>query len=119
MVENNADEFAEPIIDSYVKNFVGKDIEAIILGCTHYPHYKKQIAKSAEKILGRKIDIISQDEFIPNSLKNYLSRHPEIKKDLSKDSKYLFEVTDINASYIEQAKTIFGDDNIVIQKVDI
>ncbi len=119
LVENNADEFAEPIIDSYVKKFIDKDIQAIILGCTHYPHYKNQIAKSAEKILGKKIDIISQDEFLPQSLKNYLLRHPEIDKDLSKDSKYIFEVTDINDSYISQARVISDDENILIQKVDI
>ena len=119
LVENNADEFAGPIIDSYIRNFADKDIQALILGCTHYPHYKTQIAKSAEKILGRKIDIVSQDEFLPISLKNYLSRHPEIDKSLSKSSQYTFEVTDINASYIEQAKCISGDKNILIQKVDI
>ena len=119
LVENNADEFAGPIIDSYMKNFIDKDIQAIILGCTHYPHYKDQIAKSAQKILGRKIDIISQDEFLPKSLKSYLSRHPEIDSDLSKDSKYIFEVTDINDAYASQAKYISGDENILIQKVDI
>ncbi|MBR4316125.1 MAG: glutamate racemase [Alphaproteobacteria bacterium] len=119
LVENNADEFAMPIIESYVKQFANTDIEAIILGCTHYPHYKTQIATATEKILGRKIDIISQDEFLSVSLKNYLLRHPEIDKDLSKDSKYVFEITDINDAYISQAKAIFGNDNIVVQKVDI
>ena len=89
------------------------------MGCTHYPHYKKQIAQSAQKILGRKVDIISQDEFLPKSLKDYHSRHPEIDNDLSKDSEYIFEVTDINDSYISQAKAISGDENILIQKVDI
>ncbi len=119
LVENNGDEFAMPIIESYIKNFVGKDIEAIILGCTHYPHYKKQIAMASEKILGKKIDIISQDEFLPLSLKSYLLRHPEIDRDLSKESKYLLEVTDINDAYIKQAKIISDDENIEVQKVDI
>ncbi len=119
LVENKGDEFAYPIIESYIKNFVGKDIQAIILGCTHYPHYKKEIAKISNEVLGRKVDIISQDEFLPVSLKNYLSRHPEIDNDLSKESKYLLEVTDINDAYIEQAKIISGDNNITVQKVDI
>ncbi|MCR5506796.1 MAG: glutamate racemase [bacterium] len=118
LVENNADEFAPPIIESYIKNFIDKDIEAIILGCTHYPHYKKQIAEISKKILGRNIDILSQDEFLPASLKDYLSRHPEIDNCLSKNSKYSFEITDINDAYIQQARAIFGKD-IIIQKVDI
>ena len=106
---------------NYVADLKGVTNSAteIILGCTHYPHYKTQIATATEKILGRKIDIISQDEFLSVSLKNYLSRHPEIDKDLSKDSKYVFEITDINDAYISQAKAIFGNDNIVVQKVDI
>ena len=119
LVENCADEFASPIIESYIKNFEGTDIQALILGCTHYPHYKKQISVISEKILGRKIDIISQDDFLPKSLKDYLFRHPEINCELSKDSKYTFEVTDINDAYISQARAISGDNNILIQKVDI
>ena len=119
LVENNADEFAPPIIESYIKNFIGKNIEAIILGCTHYPHYKKQIAEISNRVLGRNIDIISQDEFISVSLRDYLNRHPEIDNCLSKELKYEFDVTDINDSYISQAKVILGNDNILIQKVDI
>ncbi len=118
LIENNADEFAPPIIDSYIRNFIGKNIEAIILGCTHYPHYKNLIKESAKRILGKEVDIISQDEFLPTSLKDYLKRHPEIEKDLSKDSNYSFEITDINISYIQQAKSIFGKD-IKISKVEI
>ena len=119
LVENNADEFAEPIIESYIKSFIGHDIEAIILGCTHYPHYKKQVAEIALKVLNKKIAIISQDEFIPKSLENYLERHPEIDKDISKNGKHSFEITDTTDAYIIQAKSILRDENVVISKVDI
>ena len=119
LVENNADEFAEPIIESYIKSFIGHNIEAIILGCTHYPHYKKQVAEIALKVLNKKIAIISQDEFIPKSLENYLERHPEIDKDISKNGKHSFEITDTTEAYIIQAKSILRDENVVISKVDI
>ena len=118
LVENNADEFAPPIIKSYIEKFKDKDIQAIILGCTHYPHYKKQIESIAFDIFKRRVDIISQDEFIPKSLANYLKKHPEIEKELTKNSEYSFEITDVNDNYIEQAKNIFQAD-IKISKVDI
>ena len=118
LVENNADEFAPPIIKSYIEKFKDKDIQAIILGCTHYPHYKKQIESIAFEIFKRRVDIISQDEFIPKSLANYLKKHPEIEKELTKNSEYSFEITDVNDNYIEQAKNIFQAD-IKISKVDI
>ncbi len=90
----------------------------MILGCTHYPHYKDVIKDEMKKILGKDIDIISQDEFIPTSLINYLERHPEVEKDLSKNSEYVFEVTDLTNSYNEQAEKIFKKP-IHIDRVDI
>ena len=119
LIENNADEFAPPIIDSYVKKFVGSGVQGIILGCTHYPHYKKLIADSVKRILGGNVDTISQDEFLWKYLRDYLNRHPEIEKTLSRDGKGRFMVTDVNSSYVAQAKILFGNDSIDIEKVEL
>lgn len=118
LIENDADEFAPPIIDSYVKKFIGSGVEAIILGCTHYPHYKKLISESVRRILGDNIDIISQDEFLSGYLDDYLLRHPEIRDTLSCGNNR-FMVTDMNDSYVKQAKKLFGSENILIEKVEL
>jgi len=119
LIENKGDEFAQPIIDSYVKKFIGSGVQAIILGCTHYPYYKKLISDSVSRILGDDVDIISQDEFLWKYLKDYLNRHPEIESVLGRDGRNKFMVTDINDSYVAQAKILFGDSNIRIEKVEL
>lgn len=117
LIENNGDKYATPIIKDYISN-LNKDIEAIILGCTHYPHYKKQIKDEAEKLFNHKVDIISQDEIIPEKTMTYLNNHPEIDACLSKESKHIFELTDITKSYIEQATNMFQHE-ISIKKIDL
>lgn len=118
LIENNGDKYARPIIQDYIKTFENKNIEAIILGCTHYPHYKNIIKTEAEKILQRKIDIISQDEIIPKKIITYLQNHPEIETNLSKDGKRFFCITDITESYKQQAYSIFGEP-IKIEKINL
>ncbi|MDR2099032.1 MAG: glutamate racemase [Rickettsiales bacterium] len=113
LVENCGDRFAHPIIESYLETFRGKDIDALILGCTHYPHYKDMI-----RGLMPGVDVISQDEIIPASLADYLSRHPEIERGLSKDGNRSFAVTDITDSYRAQAERLFGGE-IEIERVEI
>jgi len=44
----------------------------------------------------RNINIISEDEIIPDKLANYLIRHPEIEKLLSKNQKRIYLTTDLN-----------------------
>lgn len=117
LIENDGDKYALPIISDYVKA-LPKDIEGIILGCTHYPHYKKEIKEISEKEFNHEIDIISQEEIIPRKTKEYLLKHKEIEKTLSKEGKYSFEITDITESYKQQAIRLFGK-NIEIKKVNI
>ncbi|MCL1902476.1 MAG: glutamate racemase [Alphaproteobacteria bacterium] len=113
LIENDGDKFAPPIIAEYLKNFDGRNIDSIILGCTHYPHYKDLIRTCTPGI-----EIISQDEIIAEKLADYLMRHPEIERDLSRDGARKFIATDITESYLTVAKNIFGNE-ITISHADI
>jgi glutamate racemase len=53
------------------------EIDAIVLGCTHYTVLKDKLRDTYN------VPIISQDEIIPEKLKLYLERHPEVKSKLS------------------------------------
>lgn len=95
---------ASVYLKEYLKYFEDKNLNALVLGCTHYPIMKKEI----RKILSPKIKIISQDELIPKKLKNYLSKHAEISKKLSKNKtiKMLATANTKNMSLL--AKKWFG-----------
>jgi glutamate racemase len=81
-------------------------IEVLILGCTHYGMLKEQI----QNILGLKIKIIAQEDLLPKKLKNYLLRHKEITKKLSKNNKFELLVTKLNERYEKLSYEWFGED---------
>lgn len=104
LVENNAIQFADPILRSYLHPLLKKNINVLILGCTHYPILKKQI----KNICGRSIKIIAQDEIISAKLAGYLRHHPEIEKKLGKHRRREFLVTDLTDATKKLSKKWFG-----------
>ncbi len=90
-------------IEEYLKPFHKNQIQALVLGCTHYPIFKREI----KKYLGRKIKIVSQDEIVPKKLKKYLSAHPEIK--LSSRGTVKILVTDETHTIDILARKWFGN----------
>ena len=104
LVEEGEKTLALPFIKKYLKIFEGKKIEALALGCTHYPFYKGEI----RKILGKNVKVISQDEIIIDKLKDYLKRHKEITKKLSKNKHAKILVTDITSNVEKLTREWFG-----------
>ena len=113
LVENDGLRWAEPILRAYLKPLLAKKVEAIILGCTHYAVLKSL----AQKIVGPKIRVISQDEIIPKKLAAYLKCHPEMTKKLGRRGKIIFETTDLGADFCRTAKKWFGK-NIDLKLVE-
>jgi glutamate racemase len=95
---------AKPFLIKYLKPLLAKKPEAIALGCTHYPFFKKEI----RKIVGPKVKVISQDEIVPKKLKEYFFRHPEIAGNLSKGKHARILVTDITKNVEKLTKEWFG-----------
>ena len=104
LAEEGETENALPFIKKYLRPFANKKLDALVLGCTHYPIFKKEI----RKILGKNIKVISQDEIIPKKLKNYLEKHPEVSKRLSKNETAKILVTDLTQSVNQLSKKWFG-----------
>ena len=104
LIEEGEKVLARRFILKYLKPFLNKKLNALVLGCTHYPFYKKEI----KKVLGKKVRIISQDEIIPKKLKEYFLRHPEIEKKLAKNKKAKILVTDITPNIKKLSQKWFG-----------
>lgn len=104
LVENDGLKWSEPILKEYLKPLLDKDVDVIILGCTHYPILKKNI----KKIIGNNIKLLSQDEIIPKKLVDYLILHPEIENKLEKKSQITFYVTDLTPNFQKIARKWFG-----------
>ncbi|MCB1782607.1 MAG: glutamate racemase [Alphaproteobacteria bacterium] len=114
LIENDGLKWAPPILEEYLSPLTQKQIECLILGCTHYPFLKKQIAD----ISGPSVDLLSQDEIIPEKLADYLRRHPEISSKLDRHGQKKFFASDMTESYAKAANTIYGK-QIEIQRINL
>ncbi len=92
-------------IKKHLNNILNADplIDAIILGCTHYPLLINKI----RQFLPGNINIISQGEIISNSLADYLERHPEIEMNCTRTGKYKFFTTDSPDNFNKLATLFF------------
>jgi glutamate racemase len=100
---SGADYFIEKDIKALLSQ--SKNIDTIILGCTHYP----LIAETIRKFVPKHIKLISQDMIIADSLTDYLSRHPEIETKCTKTGKIKFLTTDIADVFSARGEIFYGE----------
>jgi glutamate racemase len=108
LIENN--EFDNEGADFFIKKHVHRlmqqqpGIDAIILGCTHYP----LIIDKIKKYLPEKIALLSQGAIVAKGLKDYLARHPEIEQNCSKTATVSFYTTDLSETFDKAASLFYG-----------
>jgi glutamate racemase len=77
-------------------------IDALILGCTHYPLLEGKIRAA----IGAGISIVSQGDIVARSLEAYLQRHPEIDRQCSKNGRRVFYTSE-KARFFERPAAMF------------
>lgn len=92
------------ILKKYLEPLQAKKIDSLILGCTHYGLIDDRI----RKITGEKIKIISEGEITALKLRDYLERHKEIEKKLSKNGQKMIYLTQVNKSYKKMINSLLG-----------
>lgn len=105
IIESGDKQKARIVLKKYLDEIKG-EIDTLILGSTHYARLKNE----AQAIVGNKVNIISQDTIIPPKLKDYLQRHPEIEKELSKNSTREFFVTKCTDAATALAAELMGQE---------
>ncbi len=118
IVENNefdtdgADYFIKKDLDSILGQ--DKEIDTLILGCTHYPLLMDKIKQYAPPNL----QIISQGKYIAESLEDYLNRHSEIEESCTKNGKTEYYTTE-SASKFKESASIFLNKDIEVKRINI
>ena len=108
LVENNehqskgADFFIQKHIDAILQR--DKNIDTLLLACTHYPLLKDKI----EQHLPKGIKLLSQGDIVAESLGDYLKRHSEMEKRLTKEGKRIFYTTDSTTDFNDKGSLFFG-----------
>ncbi len=91
-----------------------KDVDAVLLACTHYP----ALFNFIKKYIPKKVDLFEQGPLVANSLVNYLKRHPEIEDQLKKNQKRKYFVTGDVKTANHVLKQITGQ-QIDFEQVDL
>lgn len=112
-INNNV---AKEAIKEYMKIFKDKNLDKIILGCTHYPLFKDLIKEE----LGTRVEIINTGEKIAKYLNKYLTDN-EIRNEDANNSICKIYLTDTECNFINVAKNLLNDDDVKdkIDKVNI
>ena len=92
-----ADFFIKKHIDAILKK--DPQIDTLILGCTHYPLLEEKIRLYTPSTVA----LLSQGEYVAESLADYLHRHPEMETQCSKNHTVRFYTTEANDRFADMA----------------
>ena len=89
-------------------------IDAVILGCTHYPLLLPKIKSH----IPEGVKIVSQGNYVADSLESYLRRHPEIESRCSHGATTRYLTTESPEKFQENAR-IFLQEEVVAQHISL
>lgn len=108
LVENKEadDDGADYFVRKYIDLLLDKDpeIDTVILGCTHYPLLLPKI----RAYMPAHIRIVSQGEYVAESLRDYLRRHPEMDAHLTRQGTCQFLTTESERKFSDSASIFLG-----------
>ena len=105
-----ADYFVKKRIDQQM--LLDPNIDAIILGCTHYPLLMPKIVK----YVNPGIRIVPQGEYVAESLKDYFLRHPEMEEKCTKNGMVHYLTTE-NPDKFKESAQIFLHEDVEVKNI--
>jgi glutamate racemase len=102
------------IIKKYLIPLKTRQIDTLILGCTHYPLLESIIQQK----IGKRVKVINSSTVVAENLKHYLQQHPEVDEGLQKNGHAAYFVSDITDQFEQTARSIIKR-RISLQHVEI
>jgi len=96
-------QISHEIIAKYLSDPALKNINALILGCTHYPLIKKEISE----FYSEKMPILDSSEVVAATLKNYLEQEGLLNNQENAERRFL--VSDFTESFEASARMFFHE----------
>lgn len=104
-------EIAKLTIHEYLKKFKEEPVEKLILGCTHYPLFRKLI----EEELGEGVEIIDTGKNVGKFLKQFLEKE-NMENQTKKIPEYQFYLTDMETEFVRVARNLLQKEVKIMQK---
>lgn len=97
------------IAKKYLHPLKVRQIDTLILGCTHYPVIKHVIAHK----IGKKVKIIDSSVALAGQIRQFLADSPDVDAQLDKNGRVRFYVSDVTPQFEKTAK------NVIKQKIEL
>ena len=107
-----ADYFVKKRIDQIMR--LDAEIDTLILGCTHYPLLMPKILK----YLPAGVRVVPQGEYVAESLKAYLERHPQMEQHCARGGTVSYLTTENPEKFKEQAQ-IFLHEPVEVENISL
>ena len=88
------------IVKKYLHPLKVRQIDTLILGCTHYPILKNIIQQK----VGKRVNIIDSSIAVAGKVKDFLENHVEVDSMLNKKGECRFFVSDVTEQFKKTAK---------------
>lgn len=107
-----ADYFVKKRIDEIMRK--DPEIDALILGCTHYPLLMPKILK----YLPAGVRVIPQGEYVAESLQRYFEQHPQIEQHCSRGA-HVHYLTTENPQKFKESAQIFLHEDVEVENITL
>ena len=102
------------IIKKYLHPLKVRQIDSLILGCTHYPLLKDKIQRK----IGKKVNVVDSSRAVAKTVKTYLSAHADIDNQLTQKSGFRLFVSDVTDQFQKTAQMTLKR-HVVLEHVKI
>ena len=110
----NKNKIAQMVSNEYLKSFKGKNIDALILGCTHYPILKQVIQNS----VGRKVELIDSGRETAKEVKRILEKKDLLNTHkLTEKNHSIFYVSDFPHKFKDVSQRFLSKELKYVHKV--
>ncbi len=108
IVENNEIESAGAafFVEKHIQNILqkDKDLDTLILGCTHYP----LLLPIIKRFLPENIEVLEQGHLVAEKLMAYLKNHIQLEKQISRNGNVVFQTTESAETFAQTAALFMG-----------
>lgn len=118
LVENNEhqNEGADYFVKKDLDRLFARDpqIDALILGCTHYPLLQEKV----RKFIPDGVNVILQGRIVASSLRDYLARHEDMDASLTKNGKTSYYTTESPEKFSDAA-SLFLKKSVEAERINL
>ena len=107
-----ADYFVKKRIDQIMR--LDPQIDTLILGCTHYPLLMPKILK----YLPAGVRVVSQGDYVADSLQSYLDRHPQIEQKCNQNATVRYFTTE-NPDKFKESAQLFLHESVEVETITL